>query len=256
MSSSTCLPALVEKTTQPLCVYVQKAKCLNPPRTARRVENYIQECQEEVKNKLVSEAYDILKHEVSPTDEIHEEDEYLATTEAMETVTYPYYETNIPSTHLGNKNENSEENPSTYHTYNEMPIRRKRTSEQISPRRSDDIYSYDYNEIYHPTLVPPEDKRIAGCLLHCVYAKNNAIDKMGWPTLDGLVHFYSEGVNDHGFFMATLRSVNLCLHAVSKKYRVSRSKYPEQGESCDVAFDVFDCISDQITGYCLDNYKH
>ncbi|XP_067647131.1 general odorant-binding protein 70 [Eurosta solidaginis] len=116
--------------------------------------------------------------------------------------------------------------------------------------------AYDsHSTIYHPTLVPFEDKRIAGCLLHCVYAKNNAIDKLGWPTLDGLVEFYSEGVNEHGFFMATLRSVNLCLRAVTIKYRVNRRKLPESGESCDLAFDVFDCISDQITGYCLDQYK-
>ena len=91
-------------------------------------------------------------------------------------------------------------------------------------------------------------------MLHCVYAKNNAIDKLGWPTLDGLVDFYSEGVNEHGFFMATLRASNLCLKAATKKYHVNRRQAPEKGESCDVAFDVFDCISDQITGYCLDNF--
>lgn len=93
------------------------------------------------------------------------------------------------------------------------------------------------------------------CLLHCVYAKNNAIDELGWPTLDGLVDFYSGGVNEHGFFMATLRSVNICLRAVTNKYHVDRRKLPEKGESCDLAFDVFDCIFDQITGYCLDHYK-
>lgn len=94
------------------------------------------------------------------------------------------------------------------------------------------------------------------CLLHCVYAKNNALDTLGWPTLDGLVDFYSEGVNEHGFFMATLQAVDLCLKAVSSKYHVNRRRFPEKGESCDVAFDVFDCISDQITGYCLDHYRH
>lgn len=93
------------------------------------------------------------------------------------------------------------------------------------------------------------------CLLHCVYARNHAIDHKGWPTLDGLVHFYSEGVDEHGFFMATLRAVNLCLRTMTVRYRVNRKELPQRGESCDLAFDVFDCISDQITGYCLDQYS-
>ncbi|XP_054732432.1 general odorant-binding protein 70 [Anastrepha obliqua] len=142
--------------------------------------------------------------------------------------------------------------PLGYDSYQVKPSKRRLTRLMHSIRR----ITYDPpNNIYHPTLVPFEDKRIAGCLLHCVYAKNNAIDKLGWPTLDGLVDFYSEGVNEHGFFMATLRSVNLCLRAVTIKYRINRHKLPERGESCDLAFDVFDCISDQITGYCLDQYK-
>lgn len=32
----------------------KKARCLNPPRTARRVESVIGDCQDEVKNKLVN----------------------------------------------------------------------------------------------------------------------------------------------------------------------------------------------------------
>lgn len=32
----------------------KKKRCLNPPRTARRVESVIRDCQEEVKNKLVT----------------------------------------------------------------------------------------------------------------------------------------------------------------------------------------------------------
>lgn len=32
----------------------KKAKCLNPPRTARKVESVIRECQDEVRNKLVN----------------------------------------------------------------------------------------------------------------------------------------------------------------------------------------------------------
>lgn len=101
----------------------------------------------------------------------------------------------------------------------------------------------------------PSSSSLLQCLLHCVYARNDAIDHKGWPTLDGLVDFYSEGVHEHGFFMATLRSVNLCLRAMTNKYRVDRKQLPQKGESCDLAFDVFDCISDQITGYCLDEYS-
>lgn len=33
---------------------MKKARCLNPPRTARRVESVIGDCQEEVKNQLVN----------------------------------------------------------------------------------------------------------------------------------------------------------------------------------------------------------
>lgn len=108
------------------------------------------------------------------------------------------------------------------------------------------------------------------CLLHCIYSKNKALDNLGWPTLDGLVHFYSEGVQEHGYFMTTLRAVNVCLKEVSAKHHINRHKSPgkyqiepllcnefysirvisEQGQSCDVSFDLFDCISDKIAEYC------
>ncbi|XP_059224607.1 general odorant-binding protein 70 [Stomoxys calcitrans] len=220
----------------------KKTRCLNPPRTARKVETYIKECQDEVRNKLVQEAYSILKHEVynvqPPVDPHDDKVELIDTIHAISTLDH-------------GDNHNHYE----YITLEEgedVDTPRKRMARLVKRiARVDDIS----NGIYHPTLVPFEDKRIAGCLLHCVYAKNNAIDKKGWPTLDGLVDFYSGGVNEHGFFMATLRSVNLCLRAVTNKYHVDRHKFPEKGESCDLAFDVFDCISDLITGYCMDQYK-
>uniref|UniRef100_A0A182RI84 Odorant-binding protein 73a n=1 Tax=Anopheles funestus TaxID=62324 RepID=A0A182RI84_ANOFN len=102
----------------------------------------------------------------------------------------------------------------------------------------------------HPTIVSHEDKWIAGCLMQCVYRKNNAIDKNGWPTLDGLVSLYTDGVNEHGYFMATLRGVDRCLKGTSKKYQIKRNDAAENFEQCEVAFDVFDCISDMITDYC------
>uniref|UniRef100_A0A1A9W7I1 Odorant-binding protein 73a n=1 Tax=Glossina brevipalpis TaxID=37001 RepID=A0A1A9W7I1_9MUSC len=235
----------------------QKTKCLNPPRTARRVENHIKGCQEEVKTKLIQEAFKILKNEVAqaqaPINNHDDDDDGLVYMETLDSVmknedNFWPHDTN-EGYEEGEEEESVQDNFG-YISYQNTPHRRMaRLIQRIG--RVDDIS----NGIYHPTLVPFEDKRIAGCLLHCVYAKNNAIDKMGWPTLDGLVDFYSEGVNEHGFFMATLRSVNLCLRAVTNKYHVDRHKLPEKGESCDLAFDVFDCISDQITGYCMDHYK-
>ncbi|XP_061397135.1 uncharacterized protein LOC133332776 [Musca vetustissima] len=231
----------------------KKTRCLNPPRTARKVETFIKECQDEVKNKLVQEAFSILKHEVAkfqPPINLHDDNiEYMETTETASTHDAAWSEnTGIPE----EQSYFQDHNHNQYEYFSEEDNARRRVARLMSGiSRVDDLT----NGIYHPTLVPFEDKRIAGCLLHCVYAKNNAIDKNGWPTLDGLVDFYSGGVNEHGFFMATLRSVNLCLRAVTNKYHVDRRQLPEKGESCDLAFDVFDCISDQITGYCLDQYK-
>ncbi|KFB48634.1 AGAP006368-PA-like protein [Anopheles sinensis] len=114
-------------------------------------------------------------------------------------------------------------------------------------KRSADDGTLDFS---HPTIVSHEDKWIAGCLMQCVYRKNNAIDKNGWPTLDGLVNLYTDGVNEHGYFMATLRGVDRCLKGTSKKYQIKRNDAAENFEQCEVAFDVFDCISDMITDYC------
>ncbi|ALC43644.1 Obp73a, partial [Drosophila busckii] len=232
----------------------QKARCLNPPRTARRVESVISYCQDEVKNKLVSEAYEILKEQVSPTQPVHSShDDDI---EFIESVEWPPVHSEVileqPPTEAAAAAAAAAHNASQYEyiIYDE-PQPHRRMARLLRSIRRLDVTSAG---IYHPTLVPLEDKRIAGCLLHCVYAKNNAIDSKGWPTLDGLVDFYSEGVNEHGFFMATLRSVNLCLRAMTSKYKVNRHHLPQKGESCDLAFDVFDCISDQITGYCLDQY--
>ncbi|XP_053676115.1 general odorant-binding protein 70 [Anopheles nili] len=108
----------------------------------------------------------------------------------------------------------------------------------------------------HPTIVSHEDKWIAGCLMQCVYRKNDAIDKNGWPTLDGLVSLYTDGVNEHGYFMATLRGVDRCLKGTSKKYQIKRNDAAENFEQCEVAFDVFDCISDMITDYCSGQSEH
>lgn len=33
-------------------------------------------------------------------------------------------------------------------------------------------------------------------------------------------------------------------------------KIPDTGTSCDLAFDIFDCVSDKITEYCSHHHYH
>ncbi|KAG8320735.1 odorant binding [Homalodisca vitripennis] len=56
-----------------------------------------------------------------------------------------------------------------------------------------------------------EERRIAGCLLQCVYRKVKAVDENGLPTVSGLVHLYSDGVSDRNYFLATLQAVHQCM---------------------------------------------
>lgn len=63
--------------------------------------------------------------------------------------------------------------------------------------------------------------------MHCLYEKDHAIDPhTGYPTLDGLVNFYSDGVHEHGFFMTTLRAADFCLKGASHKYHINRHIKP------------------------------
>ncbi|XP_026471314.1 general odorant-binding protein 70 [Ctenocephalides felis] len=101
-----------------------------------------------------------------------------------------------------------------------------------------------------PSVTNTDDKRIAGCLLHCVYKKIGALDHNGWPTLDGLVSLYSGGVKEQGYFMATLRASALCLQRAQKKRL--EDNFNDGGQQCDTAYDVFDCISDRLGEYCAD----
>ncbi|KAH8379682.1 hypothetical protein KR009_006489, partial [Drosophila setifemur] len=205
----------------------KKARCLNPPRTARKVESVIAECQDEVRNQLVKEAYEILKEQVA-----HNQPPIDPNDDSVDLM----WQSNAAAIELDHPPALGPVNLSNfeYIVYDEPEPQRHVARLMRSIRRLDVASS----GIYHPTLVPGEDKRIAGCLLHCVYARNNAIDQNGWPTLDGLVHFYSEGVDEHGFFMATLRAVNLCLRTITARYGVNRKELPQKGESCDLAFDV------------------
>ncbi|KAH8270013.1 hypothetical protein KR018_002323, partial [Drosophila ironensis] len=204
----------------------KKSRCLNPPRTARKVESVIGECQEEVRSQLASEAYEILKEQVAQSQPPIDLDD-----DSIDFV-WPSHGAPIELDQppAGPVNLSNYE----YIIYDEPEPQLHMARLMRNIRRLDVATS----GIYHPTLVPLEDKRIAGCLLHCVYARNNAIDSKGWPTLNGLVQFYSEGVHEHGFFMATLRAVNLCLRTMTARYGVDRRELPQRGESCDLAFDV------------------
>lgn len=105
-------------------------------------------------------------------------------------------------------------------------------------------------EEHHPKVLSNDDRWLAGCLLQCVFRKNNAVDKHGYPTLDGLTDLYTAGTTEQEFFVHVLRSADKCLKSVSTKHKIYRGKVPAKGETCDVAFDVFDCVSDAIIEYC------
>uniref|UniRef100_A0A1I8MJF4 Uncharacterized protein n=1 Tax=Musca domestica TaxID=7370 RepID=A0A1I8MJF4_MUSDO len=137
----------------------KKTRCLNPPRTARKVETFIKECQDEVKNKLVQEAFSILKHEVAK----------FQTPISLDDDNVEYMEpTKAPNHHDADWPENTETEEESYfqdHNLNQFEYfseedtarrRMARLVKRIS--RVDDLT----NGIYHPTLVPFEDKRIAG----------------------------------------------------------------------------------------------
>lgn len=103
----------------------------------------------------------------------------------------------------------------------------------------------------HPVLLSGEDRWLAGCLMHCIFQKTHSLDRHGiYPTLDGLVDLYTAGTNDQSYFIFTLRAVNKCLKLISFKHHVHRGFLPPRAETCDIAFDVFDCISDSIAYYC------
>lgn len=120
------------------------------------------------------------------------------------------------------------------------------STSQNSQRSIDDVF----DSIYHPTVISNEDRWIAGCLMQCVFRRNNAVDDLGYPTLDGVTDLYTAGNDEQLFFMHVLRSVDRCLKTASVKYKIHKGHTPPKGETCDVAFDVFDCVSDSITEYC------
>ncbi|KAK9728278.1 PBP/GOBP family [Popillia japonica] len=95
-----------------------------------------------------------------------------------------------------------------------------------------------------------DETKIAGCLLHCVYRRMNALNEEGFPTIEGLVSLYAEGVKDRGYLLATLQSVATCLSDAHKKHLKDPKAIEGNANQCSVAFDVFNCVSDRIGEYC------
>ncbi|XP_030765038.1 general odorant-binding protein 70 [Sitophilus oryzae] len=95
----------------------------------------------------------------------------------------------------------------------------------------------------------PDEKRLAGCLLQCVYRKLDAVNENGFPTEEGLVTLYTEGVTQKEYVTATKQAVQTCLTQVQKKLLVTPLSL-EESKVCDVAYDVFDCVSEEVAKYC------
>lgn len=122
----------------------------------------------------------------------------------------------------------------------------RRSKRSLFSRWSTEEESY----AHIPAVISNEDRWLAGCLLQCVFRKNDAVDSNGYPTLDGLTDLYTAGTSEQSFFVHVLRAVDRCLKAVAIKHHIFKGKVPIKGETCDVAFDVFDCVSDSVAEYC------
>ncbi|XP_073981974.1 odorant-binding protein 73a [Rhodnius prolixus] len=95
-----------------------------------------------------------------------------------------------------------------------------------------------------------EERRIAGCLLQCVYRKMKAVDESGFPVATGLVKIYSEGVKDRNYYLATIQAVQQCLSREIQNKNNDPKIVEAEGYTCDVAYNMFNCISDQIELLC------
>lgn len=123
-------------------------------------------------------------------------------------------------------------------------------STKNSGREENSFEVADSSEENDVKVLSNDDKWLAGCLIQCIFDKNGAIDRLGYPTLDGVVDLYTAGTHEQPFFIYTLRAVNKCLKRISSKYSVNRKKKPMKGVSCSINFEVFDCVSDLIAEYC------
>uniref|UniRef100_A0A8D8R0C7 General odorant-binding protein 70 n=1 Tax=Cacopsylla melanoneura TaxID=428564 RepID=A0A8D8R0C7_9HEMI len=95
-----------------------------------------------------------------------------------------------------------------------------------------------------------EERRVAGCLLQCVYRKVKAVDANNFPSAEGLVRLYSEGVQDRNYFTATYQSVQFCMKLAEQVRQSKPNGVLDGGQTCDLAYDMFNCVSDQIEKFC------
>nr|AQY18975.1 odorant-binding protein [Galeruca daurica] len=145
----------------------------------------------------------------------------------------------------------------------EIPASAPRKVEEFINQCQDDIKlailsealeTLNVNENHHSrakrAAFTDDEKRIAGCLLQCVYRKMKAVNEYGFPTADGLVSLYTSGIEHKEYIRTTIQSVNVCVKIAEKKYLVTPNSLDELGKTCDIAYDIFDCISDEIGKYC------
>ncbi|XP_022168957.1 general odorant-binding protein 70 [Myzus persicae] len=95
-----------------------------------------------------------------------------------------------------------------------------------------------------------EERRVAGCLLQCVYKKVKAVDETGFPVVDGLMKLYNEGVQDRNYYMATLSAVRHCISIAQQLKQLQPSKSFDDGQTCDLAYEMFECVSEKIEENC------
>nr|QCZ25105.1 odorant binding protein 48 [Nezara viridula] len=95
-----------------------------------------------------------------------------------------------------------------------------------------------------------EEKRIAGCLLQCVYRKMKAVDENGFPTAPALVQLFTEGVKDRNYYLATIQGVQQCLAKEIQQRKYNQTLAQAEGYTCDVAYDMFMCVSEEIETLC------
>lgn len=100
-----------------------------------------------------------------------------------------------------------------------------------------------------------EERRVAGCLLQCVYKKVKAVDETGFPVVDGLMRLYNEGVQDRNYYMATLSAVRHCISIAQQLKQLQPSKKFDDGQTCDLAYEMFECVSEKIDENCGVNNK-
>ncbi|XP_050539753.1 general odorant-binding protein 70 isoform X2 [Daktulosphaira vitifoliae] len=101
-----------------------------------------------------------------------------------------------------------------------------------------------------------EERRVAGCLLQCVYKKVKAVDDSGFPIADGLLQLYNEGVQDRNYYLATVSAVRHCMSIAQQLKQLQPSQKFDDGQTCDLAYEMFECVSEKIDESCGIGNQH